>query len=146
MLRVAPCPAPSVPWATRMSAPAATAAVAIASDCTWQITAAPARRMRSANGAGSPNESITAAGSALEHQVEQTRLVGQAPGDEADAVANLRGGEPVELARQPELVAVAAAEDAEAAGPADGRGQRGVGDEVHRCEQHRMVDGEAAGQ
>ena len=83
---------------------------------------------------------------ALERQVEQPVLARQAPGDEADAETRLRRRQRVEFAPQPVLVAVAAAEQAEPAGGAHRGGEARVGHDVHRREQHRVLDREAFGQ
>ncbi len=60
--RRAPCPPPSVPCATMTSAPRSTACLASSRSVTWMISAVPAWRTFSANGRGSPKDSIIAAG------------------------------------------------------------------------------------
>src|SRR6185312_14814976 len=60
--RSAPWPPASVPWATSTDAPQARAMRACAIVCTWQISFAPAARIRGAKGVGSPKESSNAQG------------------------------------------------------------------------------------
>ncbi len=80
--------------------------------------------IRGAKGAGSPNDSMIARGPRVERDIQQRRLLGKAPGDEADAE---RIGDTVQAWRSPAsshaLVTVAAAKNAKAAGSTDGRGE-----------------------
>ena len=71
---------------------------------------------------------------ALQHQLQQPRLLGHAPGDEAHAHPGTAGR--VHFAGQPVRVAIAAAEEAEAPRPADGSGEAAIGHEVHGSEQN----------
>jgi hypothetical protein len=76
----------------------------------------------------------------LQRDIEEFALPGQAPGDESDA--KWRGGSP-ELGGfllQPRLLAVASAENAEAAGLADRRNQPRTGNDRHRRRKHRVLD------
>jgi hypothetical protein len=73
---------------------------------------------------------------ALERDLQHPRPAGHAPGNEADADASVARG--VELAAQPRLVAIAAADHAETAGPADGGSETSVGHEIHRRRDDRV--------
>ena len=121
VVRDAPWPPASVPCAIRISAPASSACRAISSFCTWQISSAPADLMRGANGLGSPNESMTARGCAVERDVQQFRPLRKAPGDEADAEGSRYAFELGGLLLEPGSVAITAAENAETARGADRR-------------------------
>ena len=67
----------------------------------------------------------------------------EAPGNEAAADARIARRH--ELALQPFAIAIAAAHQAKAAGPAHRRGKLAVRDHIHRREQHRMFDAEQRG-
>ena len=99
--------------------------------------------MRGANGFGIAERKHDRARTGFERDVQQFRPLGKAPGDEADAegigcVCKLGG-----LLLQPRFVAVAAAQNAEPAGGADGRGEPRAGNDVHRRRQDRMLDAQS---
>ena len=81
-----------------------------------------------------------------ERDVQQFRLPGEAPGDEADAEGIGDVGKLGGLLLQPRPVAVTAAENAEPAGSADRGCQARAGNDVHRRQQDRMPDAQASGQ
>ena len=88
------------------------------------------------------------AGTGFEREVEDLRLLRQAPGDEPDAERRrprrLKLSQAGQLAGQPIAVAIAGAQYAEPAGLADGGGQPRAGHEVHRRQQDRVRDAELA--
>ena len=133
-----PCPPPSVPCATMMSAPFATASFAIADALHLadqkRAGALDAVRMRRRIAEGQHD----GRGLALQREIEKTRLPRHAPCNKADADARFARG--IELLLEPGFVAIAAAENAEAAGRAHRRGELSIRDKVHRGEQHRMAN------
>ena len=140
--RMPPWPPPSVPCATMTSAPQSMARSASARVCSWQITGMPAALILPANGSGSSKERKIAFGL---RAITASRIFGflaQRPGDEAAADGLVAGRG--ELALEPVvIVAVAAAEHAEAARARHGRRQLAAGDHVHRRGDDRMRDVEA---
>ena len=102
--------------------------------------------MRGENGFGSPNESMIARGPRFKRDVQQRRLLGKAPGDEADAEGIGYVRKLGCLLLEPRLVTVAAAKNAEPASGADGRGEARAGNDIHRRRQDRMLDAQASGQ
>jgi hypothetical protein len=86
----------------------------------------------------------------IERDVEQMGLACQAPGDEADAerAAALSSSrrQHGELLPEPRFIAVAAAQEAVAAGFDDRHRQPRIGDHVHRRQHDRVVDAQAPGQ
>src|SRR5436190_17947477 len=78
-----------------------------------------------------------------ERQIEQLRPIGQAPGDEADADARAFGL--LILAADPVGVAVAAADQAQAAGARYSRRQRTARDKAHWRQHQRFVDTQELG-
>ena len=75
---------------------------------------------------------------------QERRRLAQRPGDEPDADARAAGRS--ELFLDPGRVAVAAADQAQAAGAADGRRQRAAAGERHRRGYDRMPQVQAAGE
>ncbi len=121
------CPARSE-CRRRHRAPAAPSS----SFCTWQISSAPDDLIRGANGLGSPNDSMIARGRAS-----------SAMSSSAGCFARLQVMKPMPKGSEtsaslavscfePRSIAVAAAENAEPAGSADGRGETRARDDVHR--------------
>src|SRR6185436_14138853 len=80
---------------------------------------------------------------ARQREVEEAGLLGEAPGDEADA--HTRAVRAIELAPDPFRVAVARADQAEAARRRDGDSERTAGDETHGCEHQRLLDAQQRG-
>ena len=80
------------------------------------------------------------AGLALEREIEELRLLRQAPGNEANTDARIAGA--VELASHPLRIAVAGADQAEAAGARHRGGEAAAGDESHRRQHQRSCDAE----
>ncbi len=76
----------------------------------------------------------------IERGVEHLRVLGKAPGDEAAADARIAGGS--EFPCDPFGVAIAATKDAEPAGLGDRGREHAVRHDIHRREQHRMLDAE----
>ena len=77
---------------------------------------------------------------AVEREIEEVGLTSQAPGDEADADP-LAAGSPG-LLLEPGPVAVTAADEAQAAGPAHRCRQSSAADEPHGRQQHGRPDAE----
>jgi hypothetical protein len=83
-----------------------------------------------------------------EGEIEDFRLLRQAPGDEPDAerrrLTCQKLLEARELAREPVVIAITAAQDSQSSSLADGGGQPRAGHEVHRRQQNRVCDAELA--
>ncbi len=138
--RRAPCPPASVPCATITSAPTSTACRASARSVTWMIKVVPDRRTISANGRGSPNESMTARGSGRS-------AYSTAPGSIAQLWNPTPHGRevpsrPAEVPRQPLPIPVAAAHQPEPAAVRHRRRQRPAGRSAHRRQRDRVRDPE----
>jgi len=93
--------------------------------------------MAGAKGFGSPNDRGGVTG---QHAVQQAWAFGEAPGDEAAADPGVAGERPLPV--DPVAIAVAAAEQSEAAGMGHRRGEPAAGDRVHGGEQNRVLDAE----
>ncbi len=138
-----PCPPASPPCVTMTSAPASRAWRAWSSVWTWHSSGTAAARIRSANGAGSPKDSMTAAGWCSRAMSSSSgwraRFQVMKPASHPGAC---RGGE---LPLQPLSVAVAAADQAQSARGGHRGGEPGPGDEVHGGEQDGVLDSEGLG-
>ena len=83
-------------------------------------------------------------GLARQRHLQPIGILGEMPGDEADANRRTLGRR--ELPLDPRRVVVASADQAEAAGLAHGRRERAPRDAAHRRQQDRMTDAEKIGQ
>jgi hypothetical protein len=83
---------------------------------------------------------------ALQRKVEKLWLLGHAPGDESNPKSRTAAREKIELTGQPLFIAIAAAQDAEAAGVTHCGGQARISDQIHRPKEDWMNDPESFGQ
>jgi hypothetical protein len=76
----------------------------------------------------------------LQSEIEKSRLLRQAPGDESDAKARFRLLEHIKFPREPFLFAVAAAKNAKPSGSIYCSDETPIGHGIHRGEQNGMID------